>query len=855
MTRRATASTIVTAVLVLGTALAAGAEDDDPWVGMRLVDALERLRSGGLRLMYSNELVGLDLLVTETPEGNSPREVLDSLLAQHDLTTRDGPDAIIMVVASPHPLPRFGAIRGRIRAQDTGLPLQGTEVRVIGEETRAWTDRDGWFELIALPNGSYTLRVDKSGYVDVTRDFEVLAGRATEIHLELAPQPRYLQEVVVTPSRYGFLHRQPESRQFLGRTEVQQLPHLAEDVFRVVHRLPGATAGDISAAFGIRGGGPDEVMIVMDGLELYEPYHLKHFQSVLSIIDSEAVDGVELRTGGFPVEFGDHLSGVVDINSSLPERRRTLVGAGTFTVRGLMEGTSRDGSTSWLVSARRGFLDVTFAWLDQIDEDIDFTANPSYYDTYAFFRRPIGEDSVISAHLLASTDDIFLSDDGDFSEAVGDNSSWYLWTQLFTRWRGGVSSRTMISAAGLASTIDGTSFDPSDVLTVTTDDRSFDVLGFKQDWILESSRSHLLKWGFDLRRVSSTYDYRRYTEIFDPVPGGGGPSETTETETHLTPSGWQYGFYVADRFRLAPGVTVETGMRWDHQSWTPGDDQISPRINLVWEVGSVGTFRASWGRYAQSQGIQELQVEDGLDTFFEAEWAEHEVLSFEGAASPGIGFRAEVYRKTMTDLRPRFENLFEPFEWFPEGEPDRIRLDPESASARGLEIVLKGNPSQRWSWWVSYSLSAVEDLIEGVWEPRSWDQRNALRFSVNWQPGRKWNLNLAGAYHTGWPTTPVTGMWEQQPDGTWVIVGELGQRNSARYNNYRRIDVRASRTFYRPRSTLRVFFEITNLLAQENKRSTSGITFVPGPNGTVTTVLDYEHWLPILPSFGVIYEF
>jgi hypothetical protein len=856
MIRSATTSTTVIAVLVLGTALAAaGAEDDHEWVGMRLVDALERLRSAGLKLMYSNELVGLDMPVTEAPKGESSREVLNSLLAPHGLTTRDGPNGIVMVVAMPKPSTSFGAIRGQIRAQDTGLPLQGTTVRVNGEEARVWTGRDGRFELIGLRSGSYTLRVDKSGYVNVTRDFEVLAGRATEVHLVLAPQPRYLQEVVVTPSRYGFLHRQPESRQFLGQSEVQQLPHLAEDVFRVVHRLPGAYAGDISAEFGIRGGGPDEVMIVMDGLQLYEPYHLKHFQNVLSIIDAEAVDGVELRTGGFPVEFGDHMSGVVEMNSSLPAQRRTSVGAGTFTVRGLMEGTSGDGSASWLVSARRGFLDVTFAWLDRIDQEIDFIANPSYYDTYAFYRRSVGERSVLSTHLLASTDDILLSDDDELSEAVGDHSSWYLWSQLFTRWHGGLSSRTMVSAAGLTSAIDGTSFDPSEVLTVTTDDRSFDVFGFKQDWILESSRSHLLKWGIDLRRVRSTYDYRRFTEILDLAPGGGEPSETTWTETHLKPSGWQYGLYVADRFRLVPGVTVEAGMRWDHQSWTPGHDQISPRINLVWESSSVGTFRASWGRYAQSQGIQELQVEDGLETFFEAQWAEHEVLSFESAPSTGIGFRAEVYRKTMTNLRPRFENLFEPLEWFPEGEPDRIRLDPERASARGLEVVLKGSPSRRWSWWASYILSAVEDRIDGVWQPRSWDQRHALRFSVNWRPGKQWNLNLAGAYHTGWPTTPVTGSWEQQPDGTWVIVGELGQRNSAQYADYRRLDLRASRTFHRRRSTLRIFFEITNLLAHENERSTSDITFVPGPNGTIITQPQYEHWLPILPSFGIIYEF
>jgi outer membrane receptor protein involved in Fe transport len=856
MIRRVTASMSLVAVVMLGTAPAA-VKPADPraWVGMALVDVLGKLRADGVNIVYSDELVRPEMVVTEVPSGGSTLEILDALLAPHGLAARDGPNGIVMVVARPRSPTSFGAIRGLVRARDTGLPLRGASVRLSGWEQPTWTDRDGRFELIGLRQGIYTLEVHTSGYLAVQRDFEVVAGQATEIQLELAPQPRYLQEVVVTPSRYGFLHRQPESRQFLGREEVQQLPHLSDDVFRVVQRLPGTNSGDLSAAVGIRGGGPDEVMIVLDGLQIYEPYHLRHFQNLLSIIDSEAVGGVELRTGGFPVEYGDRMSGIVDISSSLPERRRTSVGASFFTLRGSAEGAGGDGLSSWLVSARRGFLDVAFAWLERIDEEPGFIASPVYYDLYASLQRPLGKRSVISAHLLGSYDDIRLSEKDEPSEADGHHSSWYLWTQLFTRWRGGLSSRTVISASGLVSSLDGTSFDPSDVSTETTDDRGFDVLGFKQDWILETSRSHLFKWGADLRRMRSTYHYHRYSETLDLLADGGEPADVTEVESHLHPSGWQIGLYAADRFRLAPGVTVETGMRWDRQTWTPGDDQISPRLNLVWELGSVGTVRASWGRYAQSQGVHELQVEDGVNTFFPAQWAEHQVLSFESAPSSGIGFKAEVYRKTMTDLRPRFENLFEPFEWFPAGERDRVRLDPDRAVARGLELVLKGAPSRRWSWWAGYSLSAVDDRIDGAWQPRSWDQRNALNLSVNWQPGKQWNLNLAGAYHTGWPTTPVTGRWQQQPDGPWVIVGVLGERNSDRYPDYLRFDVRASRTFHRPASTLRIFFEITNLLARENVRSTSDIYFVPGPGGTIETQPDYENWLPILPSFGIIYEF
>jgi hypothetical protein len=130
----------------------------------------------------------------------------------------------------------------------------------------------------------------------------VKSGRETTVVVDLEPSPRFLDDVVVTPSQYSFLHREPEPRQILDHDEVERMPHLGDDLFRVTHRLPGIAAGDISALFGVRGGAPDEVQIVLDGLEIHDPYHLRQFYKALSIIDSEVIGGVDLLTGGFPIE-------------------------------------------------------------------------------------------------------------------------------------------------------------------------------------------------------------------------------------------------------------------------------------------------------------------------------------------------------------------------------------------------------------------------------------------------------------------------------------------------------------------------------------------------------------------------
>jgi hypothetical protein len=90
---------------------------------------------------------------------------------------------------------------------------------------------------------------------------------------------------------------------------------VGEDIFRAVKRLPGVSSDDISTKLHIRGGHDREVMVRLDGLELYEPYHLQDWNGALGIIDLNAVGGVRLAAGGFGVEHGDKQVGVLDMTS------------------------------------------------------------------------------------------------------------------------------------------------------------------------------------------------------------------------------------------------------------------------------------------------------------------------------------------------------------------------------------------------------------------------------------------------------------------------------------------------------------------------------------------------------------
>ena len=129
-----------------------------------------------------------------------------------------------------------------------------------------------------------------------------------------APAEPALSEVVVTASRYAWVRIQQPSLTRLSEAELHLAPNVGDDPLRTIARLPGAVGSDLSARLNVRGGAADETLVRFDGLRLVNPFHLKDFQSIFSAINPALVGAVDLYTGGFPVSFGDRMSGVIDIH-------------------------------------------------------------------------------------------------------------------------------------------------------------------------------------------------------------------------------------------------------------------------------------------------------------------------------------------------------------------------------------------------------------------------------------------------------------------------------------------------------------------------------------------------------------
>src|SRR5690606_2301066 len=188
-------------------------------------------------------------------------------------------------------------------------------------------------------------------------------------------------------------------------------------------------------------------------------------------------------------------------------------------------------------------------------------------------------------------------------------------------------------------------------------------------------RSQLLAFGFAAERLEGTY---RYAGAVDArgVLATLTPEPTRATSAALAPDGGSYSAYVSDRVRLTDRLVGELGLRWDRQSYLQdGDDQqVSPRSSLLYRVGPSTELRVSYGRYFQTEGLLDLQVEDGVQEFAPPQSATHAIVSVQHEFANELALRVEAFRKWTRTARPRYENLFDPLVLLPELRPDRVRV-------------------------------------------------------------------------------------------------------------------------------------------------------------------------------------
>lgn len=666
------------------------------------------------------------------------------------------------------------------------------------------------------------------------------------------PAPAKLDEIVVTTSQYTLGRDNLGSRTTLTQDELQSLPALAGEPLRAVDRLPGAATNGLSGLANIRGGQSNETAIVLDGLTLTEPFHLKDFFSPVSDLDPAIVGSFDVYAGGFPVDFGGRMSAVVDVTSiEPPEDHAYELGLSLFHASGLASGFFDGGRGRWLVTGRLSNLHTV---ADLVNDEL---GEPKYLDSFLKVAWDLSDQTSVALRTLFAQDDIELNDDDQEEEADARYRNTYIWATLDHRWNDRLAGRALIAYTGIDNRRKGTVDYPGSRFGALDDQRDFQI-GTLDLSLAFGDEALLFRGGLTGSILDGRYDYRSsFTELpGTPWPASAG-SETVRNETPA-PSGGAYGAFASARWRLTDRLTGEVGLRYDDQTYdeVDGGTQLAPRVNLLYQLDPATELRASWGRFFQAQGIDELQVDGGIDTFFPAQRADHAIISVEHVFADELHLRVEAYYKNYEELKPWFENQFNPLVLLPELQTDFIQVDADSGDARGVELLISRRNGDPWGWWLSYTWSRVEDDVGGVEERRSWDQRHSFNGGVNWTQG-PWDITLAGTYHTGWPTTPVSlGPFVEGPAGPGDPVPSviLGTRNAANLDYFGSLDLRASYTFGLPESELLTFLEFTNLYGRRNPCCVE-YTVVEVSAGEWQLRSDQDYWLRFVPNLGVLWRF
>ena len=590
-----------------------------------LPDGLRALqRASGAAIAFSVDLLPRQHRVGCDCGDVTVEEALRRMLEGTGLIYRDGGRQVLVgrpsaaMEASPDGAP--AVLAGVVVEEGSGRPVPAAEVRAPDGRSVV-TGADGRFLLRdPLPTSApWRLDVEALGYAP--SQLVVDPSTATTLRVELQRAPIRLSEIVIAPGAFGILEAAPTAAGLtVSREDIEATPQIGDDVFRTLKRMPGVSTDDISTRLSVRGGTPRDVLVRLDGLTLYEPYHLKDLDGALGIVDVQSLGSIDLVTGGFPVDFGGRTAAVFDMRSRRPpvSGARTTLGLSLSSASAISQGTFAGDRGQWLASLRRGFLEYVLAVTDA-DEGI----KPDYWDVLARTQYLLGDGHVLSAQILYAGDHIRWSDEETGAEVRSRWTNGYAWLDWSARLGRRLELGTQLSTGRLTRQRDGDvargggAFSP---LTADVTDRAeHDFAGIRQDLTFDLTEGMLLKAGAEVRSGAGSYGYRGYTTRYAVDPDGGLYVAEDSTVVDTAPDGTELAAWAALRGRVGP-VTWEGGVRHDRYSHT-GDAEWSPRLLLRWDSGTRTTIRTSWGRYVQGHALHELQAQDGQSTFEGAEVA------------------------------------------------------------------------------------------------------------------------------------------------------------------------------------------------------------------------------------------
>lgn len=875
----------------------------------KTLDVLHQIeKQANVNFIYNPNDLDTEILFTFRKKERTIKEVLGQLFEKSPIIFKADGQQIILYkseskkisyrINKPPQKAKDIVFSGYLLDATTGEVMIAASVYEKTSFVATTTNNFGFFSL-TLPAGAHTVVVSFIGYE--TQEIKVNATK--QMTIQLPPSASELSEIVVSASKEKEAIENPVQSAQMGVMRIspkklKSIPALAgeADVLKAITLLPGVKPGvDGAAGFYVRGGGADQNLILMDGVPMYNPYHLFGF---LSTFNPDAINNIEITKGAFPARYGGRLSSVLDIttkdgNNQRWEKKASL---GLLSAKFSIDGPLIEDKSSISISARRTLLDLLIAPIAaQRAKGFKSIVTYNFGDFNLKYNYKISNKDKIFVSGFYSRDALKFreksKEKGFAIQKLVDREGWQngfgavRWNHLF-------SDKLFLNTTAYISNYNYFSTQKKEVnsqnetliansLQETEYRSTIDDIAIKQDYQYFLNTNHTIRFG-------GSAIFHKFKPGVNTLFQKTGAETLRGSSLDNTTKAKEFAAYLEDNIALGKRLKINLGV---HASAFSVEDttytSIQPRVSARFLVNENWSIK---GGYAQMTQYLHLLTSSSLSKSSDL-WVPvtKKILpptstqySIGTAFNIGqYGIEIEGYYKDMNQLIDYKEGA----EFAVSNENWEEKVESGKGKSYGAEIFLQKKKG-RLTGWLGYTLSWTNRQFEfinfGEKYPYKYDRRHDISVVTNYQFNGKWSFNGTWVFFSGtFVTIPTVNhlnpnfkfgdrfAWFQFPNSDNSIFNVTSKnpginQNAPKRNNYRlpdyhRLDLSAVwKTTTKKGHQAEWTFGLTNAYNKFNPSFFSGnVKLNPStdnPNGVESTISAFSPF-PLMPTASYMLVF
>ena len=700
-------------------------------------------------------------------------------------------------------------LSGFISDSSNGETLIGVNIIVDSLNIGTSTNNYGFYSL-TLPKAQYNINFSYIGYK--TKQLKLKLDSNITYNTELSLIKSELDEIVVSDKK-NIVQQTQTSQVTVPIKQIFKIPALLGevDVLKAIQLLPGVQSSEGTSGFYVRGGGPDQNLILLDGVPVYNASHLG---GLFSVFNPDAIKNVNLIKGGFPARYGGRLSSVLEISMKEGNMKKFKADMtlGLISSKLTLEGPIIKNKTSFIVSARRTYADLLVrpfipdnTSLGMYFYDLNMKINHRISNNdRVFISSYIGRDKFSVDYEEGDTN---YSDRLDFGLGYGNITSTIRWNHLFSE---KLFSNTTVTYSKYSFNTDfGLNSNYSSDDGNETYNIGFGYLSGIEDYAaridfdFSPNPNHNLKFGYSFTNhnffpgetsLSSNFESSNNIENFSIDTILNFSQDVDANEIFL---------YVEDNIKLSDKLKTNIGI---HAGYYSSDKlSIQPRISSRYLLNENWSLKISYAQMRQNiHLLSNSSVGFPSDLWLPAidsvppQTSRQFVASVNTTLKDGkYDLSLEFYHKKMTNLityKAGYSNLQSTENWENAIETGGV------GESYGLEFFLQRKTGKT-TGWLGYTLSwtnrQFENVNFGQWYPYKYDRRHDISVVLTHKINSNWDFSFTWSYGTGNAITFPQQLYLSNPQTSFnyyqnsyvELIESYGERNSTRMQAYHRLDI------------------------------------------------------------------